>query len=288
MSSEGPEPVEAPALRERALRKVRENLKRVAGRRARVVHAGVLDGETLWLTAESAEGTLFARHPSTDALVPLPGDLVEDRDGELSFRADLDVLRDDAPTTYDLVLVREDKPLSLWAPPPDAGPMVTPPTRDGRHQFSLHHGPADALQLHVAPMPAQAELVALTVVPAGIEVAVRGVPGPADLTLRTDRDELRASFSMAVEGGVGRGVLTPAGLPESGPVFARLAVGAEQSLPIRRARNELRHPNDAVQLPELLDGDGERVVARLRWSPQGALAIRLTALESDRTGGGDA
>jgi hypothetical protein len=288
VSSEGPEPVETLGLRDRAARKLRHSLDRVADRRAALVHAGVLDGDNLWLTAEADEGTLSARHHTHRELVPLPAELLEQRHGQLSFRADLTALRGDAPATYDLMLVRQDKILSLSGPASPAGPMVAPPTRDGRHQFTLRHRSSGALQLHVAPTPAQAELVALTVVEAGIEVAVRGVSQPAALTLRTDQDELLASFPMVVEDGVGRGVLTPDRLPESGPAFCKVAVGAEQSLLVRRPRNELRHPNDAVVLPELVDVDGLHAVARLRWSPSGVLAIRLTAVEPDETGGGDA
>jgi hypothetical protein len=63
-----------------------------------------------------------------------------------------------------------------------------------------------------------------------------------------------------------------------------VAVGADQALPIARSRNELRHPNDAVLLPDLLDTNGNRSLAKLRWSPQGALAIRLTCLEPEADG----
>ena len=189
----------------------------------------------------------------------------------LSFRADLGGLRRRAPTTYDLVLVRAGQPRPLWAPPLDAGPMAH--TSDPRRTapVSLRHGPADALQLHVAPTPAQAELVALTVVAGGHRGGLRGVPEArgAHPAHRPGRAAGPASRWPSREHR--RGVLTPAGLPESGPVFARLAVGAEQSLPIRRARNELRHPGTTrCSSPSCCDGtDGERVVARLRWSPPG-------------------
>ena len=277
------QPVGTSALRDR-VRKVRDSYRRVTGHRVPLVYAGVFDGENLWLAVESAEGKLCARDRGSGDLVPLETDLVEAFDDQLAFRADLTGLRDQAPADFDLVLVPETgKIQSLGGPPPAPGPLVTPPTRDGRHQFSLRHDSSDALQLRVAPVPARAELVGLRVVPEGVELAVRGVPEPAGLTLRTDEGAVRASFPMVVDDGVGRGVLTPEGLPEAGPVFANVAVGAEESVPIGRRRNEMRHPNDAVLLPDLMDADSDQAVARLRWSPNGVLVIRLTCLEPDRS-----
>jgi hypothetical protein len=276
-------PVGTSALRDR-VRKVRDSYRRSTGHRVHLVYAGVFDGESLWLAVESAGGKLCARDRGSGELVPLAPDLVEASDDQLAFRADLTGLRDRAPAEFDLVLLPETGGIqSLVGSTPAPGPLVTPPTRDGRHQFSLRHNSSDTLQLQVTPAPARAELVGLRVVPQGVELAVRGVPEPAALTLRTDAGVVRASFPMVVDDGVGRGVLTPEGLPATGPVLANVTVGAEESVPIGRRRNEMRHPNDAVQLPDLMGADGDQAVARLRWSPDGTMMIRLTCLEQDRS-----
>jgi hypothetical protein len=275
-------PVGTSALRDR-VRKVRDRYRRTTGHRVHLLYAGVFDGESLWLAVESPGGKLHARDRGSGELVPLAPDLVEASDDQLSLRADLTGLRERAPAEFDLVLQATGGIQSLEGSTPAPGPLVTPPTRDGRYQFSLRHDPSDTLQLRVAPVPARAELVGLRVVPEGVELVVRGVPEPAALMLRNDAGAVRASFPMVVDDGVGRGVLTPEGLPEAGPVLANVTVGADESVPIGRRRNELRQPNDAVQLPDLVGADGDQV-ARLRWSPDGALMIRLTSLEQDRSG----
>jgi hypothetical protein len=278
-------PLGTPAVRD-TVRKARDAFRRATGQQVPLVYAGVLDGESLWLAAEAPDGELAARHQASGELIPLEADLV-DRVGQLTaFRAELTTLREHAPAEFDLVLVGEPgKVSSLAARPAPAGPLVTPPTRDGRHQFTLQHDRSGTLQLRVATVRRRAELVGVQVVPEGVALTVRGVPDNArDLTLRDDQGVVRASFPLVVEDGIGRGVLTPDRLPDSGPVFAKVAVGADQALPIARSRNELRHPNDAVLLPDLLDTNGNRSLAKLRWSPQGALAIRLTCLEPEADG----
>ena len=56
----------------------------------------------------------------------------------------------------------------------------------------------------------------------------------------------------------------------------RLAVGTDASWTrIRRPGNDLADPNRAVLLPELFDGRiPTRPRARLRWNPDGLLALR--------------
>ncbi len=249
------------------------------------VYAGLLDGETLWLAVDAPAGVIALRDTRTGDLVELDNDLDEADPRYLAVRADLGGLGGDAPVSYAVVLVPPDGAARpLWvAPFPDV-PTVTPPSCDGRAQLGLGRGRDGTLEVTREPLPAAARLRSVSAVPEGIELLLDDVGAGGDLLLVADDGAVRASWPLVADGDLFRGVLTVDGLPTTGERFGKLAVGTPASSKrIRRRANGLADPHAAVVLPELVGEDPENPVARLRWSPEATLALRLLHLEDDGT-----
>ena len=111
-------------------------------------------------------------------------------------------------------------------------------------------------------------------------------PGCHLLLLDTD-DQVRSTLPVTAHDGVLEALLGVDDLPAGYFGVLRLAVGTDTSwVRIRRRGNDLTDPNHAVLLPELHADAGElgpdRPRARLRWNPDGLLALR--SIDPDEAG----
>ncbi|QIG44425.1 hypothetical protein G5V58_18035 [Nocardioides anomalus] len=217
-------------------------LLRRRGEATTATYAAVLDGVHLWL---DVDGPVAVRDDAgrTTELGPAPCDLSG------LTAASYDVLAGGAL-------------VEIGALPGD--PLVrTPLSPDGRTQWELAgDGP---LRLHRQEVVASATLegVDLRDVRLHLRVAAPVGAGGHLLLLDTD-DRVRATLPDTTLG--------VDDLPAGYVGVLRLAVGTEQSwVRVRRRANDLADPHRAVLLPELTGPPG----VRLRWNPDGLLALRV-------------
>ncbi len=245
-------------------------LGRVFGRRddrAMATYAAVLDGVHLWL---DHDGPVAVRDTGTKAVVQL---------GEQP--CDLSGL---AGSTYDVLA--GTKPLHLAAAR-ERPTARTPLSPDGVTQWEVVRLDDGRLQLARHTVPATAELDAVDVRGDRVHLRIRpagGVePGCHLLLLDTDDEVLETLPATAHEGMV-ETLVGVDDLPAGYFGVLRLAVGTDTSWTrIRRRDNDLADPNRAVLLPELHDvQEPDRPRARLRWNPDGLLALR--SIDPDEAG----
>jgi hypothetical protein len=238
---------------------------RLFGRRdsaAVVRYAAVLDGAHLWL---DADGPISLRDADGTAVTEL---------GEHPY--DLTGL---TGTAYDVLAGAT--PLRLAEPPP-GGLTRTPLAPDGVTQWTVERRDDGALRLTRREVARTAVLQAVGVrgdrVHLRIRVADGVAPGSHLLLLDTD-DQVLATLPATAQEELLETLLGVDDLPAGYFGVLRLAVGTEGSwVRIRRRDNDLTDPNHAVLLPELFEDVSElgsdRPRARLRWNPDGLLALR--------------
>ena len=216
-------------------------------------YAAVLDGIHLWL---DVEGPVSVRDGS--GTVTALGDVPCDLSGLTG-------------SAYDVLL--GTNPVSLE--PSERSPLTrTPLAPDGLTQWEVQAG--DPLRLARRTVDPTAELDAVDERGDRIHLRLRppdGVqPGSHLLLLDTD-DEVRATLPVTAHDGMLEALVGVDDLPAGYFGVLRLAVGTDTAwVRIRRRGNDLTDPNHAVLLPELhLD---DHVRARLRWNPDGLLALR--------------
>jgi hypothetical protein len=241
---------------------------RLFGRRDSAAVAGyaaVLDGAHLWLDAEAAPGPIALRDADGSAVIEL---------GEHPY--DLTGL---SGTSYDVLA--GGAPVRL-AQPPHRDLTRIPLAPDGVTQWAVERLDDGRLRLTRHEVAETAVLDAVGVRGDRLHLRVRraaGVePGSHVLLLDTD-DQVQATLPATAQEGVLETLLGVDDLPAGYFGVLRLAVGTETSwVRIRRRDNDLTDPNHAVLLPELFEDVSElgsgRPRARLRWNPDGLLALR--------------
>src|SRR4051794_38380730 len=216
-------------------------------------YAAVLDGVHLWL---DVDGPVSVRDESGTVTVlgPVPCDL-----SGLTG------------STYDVLA--DERPVSME---PSTGSSLTrtPLSPDGLTQWEVLDG--DQLRLARRTVDATAELDAVDVRGDRVHLRIRphdGVEVGCHLLLLDTDDEVRATLPVTAHAGLLEALVGVDDLPAGYFGVLRLAVGADSSsVRIRRRGNDLTDPNHAVLLPELqVDGHPR---ARLRWNPDGLLALR--------------
>ena len=217
-------------------------------------YAAVLDGAHLWLEVEGdQDSTVAVRETGTrqvTGLGPAPHDLT--------------VL---TGTTYEVLV--DGAPVGAATLPGDSLTR-TPLAPDGRTRWELVAG--EALRLVRRTEAATAELDAVDVRGARVHLRLRPAhdvrPGEHLLLLDTD-DQVRSTVSVTAHDGLLEALLGEDDLPPGHVGVLRVAVGTESSwVRVRRRGNDLADPHHAVLLPELPG-------ARLRWNPDGLLALRV-------------
>jgi len=239
-------------------------LRRRDGATVVSTYAAVLDGVHLWLDVDgpvsvrevdSGEVTALGDHPHD--LAPLTG------------------------STYDVLAGRAT--VELAGRPAD--PLArTPLAPDGVTQWDVVRRDDGRLQLTRRSVPASAELDAADVHGDRLHLRIRpadGVePGCHLLLLDTD-DQLLATLPATAHDGLLETLIGVDDLPAGYFGVLRVALGTEDAwVRVRRPANDLTDPNRAVLLPELFaEGPDvelapEHPRARLRWNPDGLLALR--------------
>ncbi len=234
---------------------------RLRGRRdgaAAATYAAVLDGVHLWL---DLDGPVSVRDASSKAVTEL-GEQPCDLAGLVG-------------STYDVLA---GKAAVRLAAPPQRPPARTPLAPDGTTRWEVVRLDDGRLQLARHTVAATAELEAVDVRGDRVHLRVRppgGVePGCHLLLLDTDDQVLATLPATAHEGRV-ETLITVDDLPAGYFGMLRLAVGTEAAwVRIRRRGNDLADPHHAVLLPELYEPARDQARARLRWNPDGLLALR--------------
>jgi hypothetical protein len=249
-------------------------LGRVFGRRDAgavwATYAAVLDGVHLWLDIDPP---VSVRDADGGAVTEL---------GQPPY--DLSAL---TGTTYDVLAAKA--PVRL-AEPLRRSLMTTPLSPDGTVQWELLRLDDGALRLTRREVAATAELEAVDVRAGRVHLRIRppgGVePGCHLLLLDTD-DEVRSTLPVTGQDGQLEALVGVDDLPAGYFGVLRLAVGTDRAwVRVRRRANDLADPNRAVLLPELYadhDLGTGRLRARLRWNPDGLLALR--SIDPDEVSG---
>jgi hypothetical protein len=217
-------------------------------------YAAVLDGVHLWL---DVDGPVSVRDGSgaVTALGTVPCDL-----SGLTG------------STYDVLA--GSQPVVL-EPSPGSPLTRTPLSPDGLTQWEVLAG--DPLRLARRDVPATAELDAVDVRGDRVHLRIQphaGVEPGCHLLLLDADDQVRATLPVTAHDGLLEALVGVDDLAAGYFGMLRPAVGTDAAwVRIRRRANDLVDPHHAVLLPELY-AEGSRPRARLRWNPDGLLALR--------------
>jgi hypothetical protein len=236
-------------------------------------YAAVLDGVHLWL---DVEGPVAVREPGTKDVVEL---------GEHPY--DLTPLTGAA---YDVLAGRAPVRLAA-APAPEVA--RTPLAPDGVTQWRVERLEDGLLRLTRHEVAPTAELEALDLRGDRVHLRIRPVAGVepgCHLLLLDTGDQVLASVPATAHDGLVETLLGVDDLPAGYFGVLRLALGTDESwVRIRRRANDRADPNHAVLLPELYESvtelGADRPRARLRWNPDGLLALR--SIDPDEPGPGE-
>jgi len=236
-------------------------------------YAAVLDGAHLWLDVDGA----VSLRDADEAVVEL---------GEHPY--DLTGLRG---ASYDVLV--GTAPVRLAEPPHGGDLARTPLAPDGVTRWEVDRLEDGRVRLGRRAVDVTAVLDTVDVRADRLHLRIRPADGvePGSHLLLLDTDDLvRASVPATAHDGVLETLLGVDDLPAGYFGVLRLAVGTETSwVRIRRRDNDLADPNHAVLLPELFEDAGsetelgsDRPRARLRWNPDGLLALR--SIDPDEAG----
>lgn len=241
--------------------------------RPATVYAAIVDGEALWVAVEAGPGTLALRPVGGGEVIALGDDSADDQPAYTAARLDLTGLpTSPGPTTYDVVLAPPGPraPAVLWTPPlPDPTPRTA---RDGVTRFALHRGPEGALQVTRTTLPDAATVRSVRVGPGVAHLSLAGAG--ATLAALDEQDTVVASWPVVDQ----VAALTLEPLDGLGPQGLRLVSGEPGAWrPVRRRGNDHADPGRAAAMPPLFAAGLDEPRARLRWTPQALLQLRILA-----------
>jgi len=233
-------------------------------------YAAVLDGAHLWL---DVDGPVSLRDADGTAVTGL---------GEHPYD-----LTDLTGTSYDVLAA--GTPVRL-AEPPHQDLTRTPLAPDGITQWTVERLDDGSLRLTRSEVAGTAVLQAVGVRGDRLHLRIRladGVPPGSHVLLLDTDDQVLATLPATAHEELLETLVGVDDLPAGYFGVLRLAVGTETSwVRIRRRDNDLTDPNHAVLLPELFEDVSElgsdRPRARLRWNPDGLLALR--SIDPDEAG----
>jgi hypothetical protein len=239
-------------------------------------YAAVLDGRHLWLA-------LPGEHSGTLALRPDGGDLLDlgavRTERWLEARADLETLLPAEDATYDVVLkgsrLKPAKPVHAEPFTTDVGKV--PVTSDRTAVLDLERTEDGRLRLRRRGVAPTAVLDAVELRGERVHLTLGGVATAGCHLLFLDQDDaVLGQLPVTAHDGVVEALVGLDDLPAGHFGMLRLAVGTpDRPVRVRRREDDLLDANRAVLLPELLEDDEVR--ARLRWNPDGLLAVRHLA-----------
>jgi hypothetical protein len=178
-------------------------------------------------------------------------------------------------STYDVLAGKAAVRLTT---PPQPPPARTPLAPDGTTRWEVVRLDDGLLQLARHPVAATAELDAVDVRGDRVHLRVRppgGVEPGFHLLLLDTEDEVLVTLPATAHEGLVETLIAVDDLPAGYFGMLRLAVGTEAAwVRIRRRDNDLADPHHAVLLPELYEPARDQARARLRWNPDGLLALR--------------
>jgi hypothetical protein len=238
---------------------------RFRGRRdeaAVATYAAVLDGAHLWLDVDGPVSVREADGRGVTELGEHPYDLT--------------------PLTGTAYSVLAGKAPVRLAGAPVQDLTRTPLAPDGVTQWQVDTLDDGLLRLTRRAVAPTAELEAVDVRGDRVHLQIRPVDGVepgCHLLLLDTGDQVLATVPATAHDGLVETLLGVDDLPAGYFGVLRLAVGADTSwVRIRRRANDLADPNHATLLPELFENVSElgtdRPRARLRWNPDGLLALR--------------
>ena len=256
------------------------------------VYARILDGDSLWLAVTGTDERAGLRHEATGEVVEPENDAPADPVAA-SYRwhlpSALPPLADD--TDHDVFLVvtlPSGAPVRAEALP-DAEPMRTPPTRDGRWQLDVRRREGGAVVVRRERRGPVAEVVAVDQDDDGVTLTVTAPGGTADPAsawslLVVDGDDQRVGEvpMTADERGL-VATLAATDVPdEVGPHWFLAVAGADgEQVPVVRPGNDSARPGHSTVLPFLWseDADGVRSMVRLQYQHESR--IRVNRLGGD-------
>jgi hypothetical protein len=223
-------------------------------------YAAVLDGRHLWL---SLEGGGTAQLEGQGQVLPL---------GEVSDLLELVPDGGDDPPFFEVVA--DGRP--VWAPPLTRRVPLSP---DGLTQLVLERDDDGHLRVSRRPVAPTAELDAVDLRGDRVYLRLRppgGVEPGCHLLLLDAEDQPLATLPVTAHEGLVETLVGVDDLPPGWFGMLRPALGTEHEwVRVRRRANDLADPHHAVLLPELTTDGAPR--ARLRWNPDGLLALRSLA-----------
>lgn len=218
-------------------------------------YAAIVDDRVLWVAlAEPAAVTLV---PTSGGTTVGPAGVDDTQTGHHGVRFDLTSLPG-GPGAWEL-RVHPGRAL--------LGPPVRPVAAGA--EFALTRDDAAALHVVRRPLAAGATLRGVRLIADSVQLTLDRTGAEGELHL-LDAESLVASLPISN----GTVTIDSASLRGLGPGerTLRLLVGG---LPVRRRAGDLADPGSGVPLPAVHPAGSPTPRARLRWSPEGTLALRL-------------
>jgi hypothetical protein len=275
--------------RARTVARAARDLGRGSANGPRAVYARVLDGERLWLALDAGVGEPALRRPDSGEILrpddDLPSGQADHEPGFRSVRWLLTTVVPEADGAELEVVVLPDgggSPQRLLGPGghPES-PSRADTTPDGRWRFVLDADPGLVLRVRRLAVPPAARLLSVSAAHGAVtlECEVSGHDRPDLLLVDNDGQVAARLETTPTERGFVR-TLGDADLPAPGGY--RVALGTpDDFVPVFRWHTDLHIPDPTnVLLPMLTDEDGDRVTARLRFAPGGALRLQRVDLET--------
>jgi hypothetical protein len=276
-------PLERPARS--VARRARDRYRNRTGRGPRVVYAGILDGERLWLALDREAGEPALVDCATGELIRPESDLPEGHaDTEPGFRSVRWPLSDVLPVSdgaeVEVVAVRDSggqvttEIVRVQTLPEPVGPNRTLDSDEDGWQFILIRERKGALRVRRRARPPVARVVEARHVNRNAAITVESLGrDSADLLLldRTQQFVLAQLPMQATDLGFRRVVVDDDVPTEPGPYFAAFGT-PEDHVPIVRRDNDLFiiDPSSAL-LPVIIKPGSDGDAVRLRFGPEGML-----------------